>query len=191
MVVVALSGPSTSGKSTLAEHLAAHFSCSIVALDRFFKDRNAVAQVDILGERQPNRETPESLKWEPFLEALRAAGSQPLVLVDGFILFANAEVAELCDALITLKFEPPDYSIALNRRLTRNPRAFPPNKRSPQVIAAYFEKVIWPEAMGHPEYYDPVGWVKPRLSMRATGDLETIKVRAVQFIEEVLSGQRV
>jgi hypothetical protein len=113
------------------------------------------------------------------------------VLVDGFILFAHSEVAELCDALITLKFEPSDYAIALDRRLRRPPHSFPPRKRSPEVMTAYFETVVWVEAMQHPEHYDLPGWTKPRLLMRATNDLETIKAEAVRFIEEVLASQNV
>jgi hypothetical protein len=196
MVVIAISGASTSGKSTLTQWLSKQYPCVVVQLDRFFLFPSQMPRVRVKDRFFPNWEVFESLDWEPFLAQLRAAQSAPIVIVEGFILFAHPQVAQLCDALITLQFDESECEIARSRRVRREQRAeVPLNYReqpfasNAHFLANYFDNIVWAEMLKHPEYIDPVGWNKPRLALRATDKIERIRSKAKEFVDSILNGR--
>jgi hypothetical protein len=193
MVVIAIAGASTSGKTTLTEWISSQHKCSVVELDRYFLHPAEMPHVLIAGQEYGNWETPESVAWDLFFQDFDAVRRQPLVIVEGFILFGHPGTAPLCDALITLKYEPSEMEIALGRRLRRgfgeappaNYRDAPTESRA-HFAAHYFERVAWPAMVGHPEYTDPPGWRKPRLALRATDDIAANRAAAGAFVSAVL-----
>jgi uridine kinase len=145
----------------------------------------------------PNWEVFESLDWDLFLTDLSSARASPLTIVEGFILFAHPRVQKLCDILITLKFDDSEFSIAMERRLRRDQgENVPPNYREEPLaskshfLANYFEQIIWPEMIKHPEYIDPIGWKKPKLVLKATDEITAIQVQAEEFLHEALKKPR-
>jgi adenylate kinase family enzyme len=193
MVVIAIAGPSTSGKTTLTDWLCTEYSCTLVELDAYFLRPFQMPRV-LLGDRNiPNWDVPQSLAWAPFLEALTKARNDPIVIVEGFILFADPAVAPLCDALITLKFDPAEKEVAMERRVRRETGRAPPSnyRETPfasraHLQASYFESVVWPEMMNHPEYTDPPDWCKPRLVLSATADIEGNMAAVADFLKGIL-----
>jgi adenylate kinase family enzyme len=195
MVVIAISGASTSGKSTLTEWLWRKYSCVVVQLDRFFRKPMEMPRIHIKDREFSNWETFESLNWEPFLEQLTEAQSNPIVIVEGFILFAHPQVAQLCDVLITLKFDESEMEIARSRRIQRDHHERVPvdYREKPfasrtHFLANYFDQVIWAEMLKHPEYIDPVGWNKPRLVLKATDEKTLIQEQTKAFLDRILNG---
>jgi hypothetical protein len=146
-------------------------------------------------EEEANWELLESLHWDHFLTSLSSAKSSPLVIVEGFILFAHEDVAPQCDALITIKYDEFELPVALDRRVMRAFGVHPPPdyreklyESGAHFLSMFFETVIWPAAWAHPEYIDPPGWDRPRLVLRATGSLKQNKDEALRFVRECFPG---
>jgi hypothetical protein len=99
------------------------------------------------------------------------ASSPRLVIIEGFILFADPRVIEIADALILVTFDLSEKAIATDRRVSRvfrssNPESIDPRKRKQaEFLGWYFEDVVWTEAVKHPEYILPPGWNKPTLKV--------------------------
>jgi adenylate kinase family enzyme len=194
MVVIAISGPSATGKSTLATWLAAQYSCKVVELDRYFTLPSGMPTITVADREVANWEVPESIEWEYFIPDLLKARKAPVTIVEGFILFGSPEVAALCDILVVLTFDESEYEIALKRRLTRcSDEPLPANYREDPLAselhfqANYFEQVVWAETLKHPEYRDPVGWKKPRLVLKATDEIETIQKQTLEFVQRSMA----
>jgi uridine kinase len=197
MVVIAISGASTSGKSILAQWISECYSCKIIELDAYFFHPSEMPTVSVADREVANWEVPKSLDWDPFIERLSAARQSPLTIVEGFILFADPRVASLCDIAIVLTYDESEFEIALSRRLLRDsgntvPADYRENplESKAHFNANYFEQVIWAEMLKHPEYIDPPRWNKPRLVHRATDDIEAIRQRTKAFLDPLLEKKR-
>jgi hypothetical protein len=95
--------------------------------------------------------------------------------------------------MITLTYDDPEMEVAMARRLKRDAlRPIPPDyKENPSKtmahqLANYFEQVIWAEAVKRTEYVNPADWQKPKLALKATGDLEKNQAEALAFIQGFL-----
>lgn len=116
--IIGIAGPSGAGKTTLAEHIVAHYpAVTHIKLDGFFK---TLEEFPMYG-RWRNREVPENLYWDDFYEALRSLkngratefpvyskkadsriGKQiinpsEIILVEGYLLYFDPRVRNLID----------------------------------------------------------------------------------------------
>jgi hypothetical protein len=194
MVVIAIAGASTSGKSILSKWISKHYPCNVIGLDSYFIHPSEMPRVCVAGRQVANWDLPQSLNWDLFIEDLSAAQKSPLTIVEGFILFADRRVAPLCDILIVLTYDESEFEIALSRRVRRAtkkdvPLDYRKNPLNSQAhfLANQFEQVVWAEMLKHPAYSDPIQWNKPRLVLRATDDIESIHRQAKRFLDALLA----
>lgn len=151
-LLIGLAGPSGSGKSTLMERAQRELGdVELIKLDKFYKDSRDCPPVG----RWLNWETPESLHWDELVRVLqelkagrpvkmpeyskplsqrtgsRIAKPAPVILVEGFLLFADARVRELLDRCFYLDVP---WEVQVQRRLARQP----------DVDQEYMRKVVRP-----------------------------------------------
>ncbi len=152
-VLIGLAGPSASGKSTLARWAQAELNyLEVVKLDAFF--REAVEFPMVGGWR--NWELPENIRCDELCQCLselragreaevpiyskpegrrtgsRVAQPAPIVLVEGFLLYAEPRVRDLLDCRVYL-----ETSVVAQRRRReeRDPAGFD---------GEYFDQVVAP-----------------------------------------------
>jgi len=174
VIVVGISGPSRSGKSTLSKSLAGHFGPArsrIVHLDRYFditaggvglpfmpessELEEMLSTVGIDGRGGGNFDSPGSIAHEKALAECRESmtaltdkgtATAPAVLfVDGFMAFFDPALVELMDVRLWIEL---GFEEARTRRMSTKP-----------LPAEYFDKCLWPN---HLEYRrkcleEPVG----------------------------------
>jgi uridine kinase len=166
-VVVGISGPSGSGKSSIAEQLSFQFVRShVISLDSFFRTD--------LGERE-SWDSPECIDF-PALEAEmeRCAQTYQTVLVEGFVLFHSSKVQELVDKAVILRCSK---EVAMARRLHRDRLAV----NDPANTTEYFEKHVWP---AHEAYETECKVnVAQQLNIDAALPLKTLLQQIKTFIE--------
>jgi hypothetical protein len=103
--------------------------------------------------------------------------------------------AELCDVVITVKFDESDIKIARKRRIKlefveKVPANYreKPNQTFAHLLANYFDQVTWEAVLKHREYIDPVCWDKPRLVQRAINEIKALQESAKQFLVLIQNG---
>lgn len=151
---IAVAGPSGAGKSLFCRILQSRYSnISRLKLDDFFKDIEDVPTID----NCINWDHPDSLKWEPMIEAAKdlKAGQHAIVphysrmdnrqvgekcvfpaevmLFDGFMTLVNPELRELID--LKLYFDLSEDSQIKRRKM-----------RQPWVKEDYLYKIMLPAA---------------------------------------------
>jgi uridine kinase len=158
-VLIGLAGPSASGKSTLARRAVVEWErlgCEVVKLDKFYKDAKEFPLVGVWR----NWEVPENIKWNELVAALeglqagrpvevptyskplgrqtgvRVAQPAKVVLVEGFLLLAEPQVAQLLDYCVYIRVTP---EVQLARRL----------QRDPALDLEYFKQVVQPAYARH------------------------------------------
>ncbi len=147
-LVVVVSGCSGSGKTSLAEALAAQFGRSIMLSQDAFYVRDAPSDA---------WESPSSFDWDALVaEVQRCAAVYRVVVVEGFCVLSDERVAALSDVVV--RIECP-MELALQRRLARDREAGP---NDPANSRHYFETTVWP---AHNRYVAAT-------EVRATGAVE-------------------
>jgi len=140
-----ISGPTRSGKSDLANRIAAHYDLPwflVLHQDKFWKPIHA--RPVIPQSRRKNMESPESVDWQRLNLALKKARESaqhegyPLVIVEGFLLFTNTSVVESLDLKIFLTI--PKQTCFERRNATKWAH---PNE---------FKTLIWPEYVKHNQH---------------------------------------
>ena len=112
-MLIGISGPSCSGKSTLARIIAEMLDAPVLHLDRYFIEDAPRPIVN----GHPSFERPEQYDGAAlFKDAMHAFGDSPLVVVEGFLLFAYPRFELACGQMIHL--DVPHHVLA-ERRLAR------------------------------------------------------------------------
>lgn len=202
-LVIAVCGPSTSGKSTTAKQILEKYEkhkdqIEIMTMDHFFDFDNA-GKINIYGKDFTDLDSPKSYKWNDFFKSI-SENNSPILLIDGFILFADKRSKDLFDACIVIEYNiDTDYEIALDRRIHRRPSDKEkiiekdylqnPHKKSINQDCTYFHEVVWPEMINHPEYRKPQNWGKPILTLSATNDLQENVTLAYNFIKPLIDSK--
>ncbi|XP_020278743.1 nicotinamide riboside kinase 2 [Pseudomyrmex gracilis] len=144
-LIVGISGATCSGKSTLANRIGNNFPGSItVRQDDYFLPPDDPRHIKIPELNHMNWDLITSLDMERMrfdimkiirTREKRATDSRKTVLIlDGFLLFKDKTIADLCD----LK-----YFLTLTKEQCwerRKNRAY-----DPPDVPGYFDKVVWPE----------------------------------------------
>ena len=141
-LIIGIAGGSGSGKSTVARNVAKALSTSSVAfidMDGYYRN---VAHVPLEERRLINWDHPDAFDWDLLLEQLGALvngrsiekpvydfvshtrsvqtvriNAAEVVVIDGFLLFVDERVRELCDVKV---FVDADADIRLIRRIRRD-----------------------------------------------------------------------
>jgi uridine kinase/predicted MPP superfamily phosphohydrolase len=171
-LLVAIAGPSASGKSLLAHRWQAaegKENCALLSLDSYYRDQSTLSP----GERaRVNYDEPSALDHELLLEHLQllSAGhpvqmpvydfathtraeettlfpARPLILVEGLFALAFPEVRMLCARKIYVHL---DKETCLHRRIERDTRE---RQRSPEEIRARYQQWVEPSL---------TQWVEPQ-----------------------------
>ena len=145
MVVLAISGPSGTGKSTLASVLRCclateGMSVAVVGQDAFF-----IGPKPSSYWTQAPKESPDTLEMPAVRTAVRAASEDAatdVVLVEGFLLLQDEPIMSCVDAVIFLTSDP---STCLARRLARSVRT----PHESEGLRVYFKKHVWPGYLKH------------------------------------------
>lgn len=194
-MIIGISGPSTSGKSTIADFLKQNLDAEVFYLDEYFA-MLSLPRSEMYGQEIGDWDKPESIDWELFMNDLNACNSS-LVIIEGFILFGNQSMHSRIDALINIEFEESDFPIALQRRIQRGfheevPEDWEQNPTGNKVnfSCAYFKNIAWKRAFEHPEYRKPVDWNRPTLTLSATADINDNCKRALEFARDLIRPQK-
>lgn len=176
LLFVGVSGPSSSGKSTVAKALHSVLpSLTLIHLDDFYVPNEKIPMHHTLNEQ--NWDSPDAIDWTQFreyldkvrdtngaalpveslelradlsispddqkqlaAECLKTLAHRHVVLVDGFLLFHDDDIANLFD--VKLYFQAP-YEVLKARREAR---------KGYNTVAGfwvdppgYFDKIVWPE----------------------------------------------
>ncbi|XP_029162145.1 nicotinamide riboside kinase 1 [Nylanderia fulva] len=145
-LVIGISGATCSGKSTLANKIRDSFSGSImVHQDDYFLPSSDPRHVkiqelnhlnwDLITSLDMQRMHSDVLKILQSCEKKDAMASKKTILIlDGFLLFQNEDITNLCDLkyFLTLSKEQ-----CWERRKNRT--------YDPPDVPGYFDKVVWPE----------------------------------------------
>lgn len=193
-LIIAVCGPSTSGKSTLVYEIMEKYEDQIdcVAMEYFFDTTNG-PHIDLYGKDYLNLDLKESIKWDDFYRSI-SENDSPILLIDGFILFADKRSFDIVDVCIAIEYNiETDFEIALDRRINRYPwrkkleidknYLQDPNKNHVNQHCTYFHEVVWPEMVNHPEYRKPQNWEKPILTLSATDDLQKNIALSLDFLK--------
>ncbi len=136
--VIGISGPSASGKTTLAERLQQELPKSaILSLDRYTIPRNVTIfhHPNDSNTVYQNWETVETHDFDLLLEdviKLKQSGEYSYLIVEGFLLFADSILIPHFDVLIFFDFE--DWKELAKRRV----------KRSYGFTMDMYEHLVWP-----------------------------------------------
>jgi uridine kinase len=124
IIVIGIAGPTNAGKSTLAKIIHETLSCKspILCQDDFARNRIPVQESDtahdylVNGELKSmgpcgwkNWECLETISTEDFITAIQEARVEasfvgdPVLIVEGFLLFADSKVTELIDLRLFLE----------------------------------------------------------------------------------------
>ena len=198
-MIIAFSGPSTSGKSSLIDELletqlqSKYDSIEVVAMERFFKQSYNAPKIEMGVNSLTNLYLKESIKWNSFFKHISKIDS-PILFIDGFILFADERSHDIVDVCVSFEYNTEtDFEIALDRRVHR----YGMNKNIPipkdylekatenrfNMHCAYFHEAVWPEMVRHPEYRTPQNWEKPLLILSATNDFHDNVNKAFNFLQ--------
>jgi len=188
VIIIGISGPSTSGKSTISKVLSSELSCKVICTDFYFKVNSELPRIEIKGQMCLNFDSPDSIEWNYLLEEIEKHKEDPYLILEGFILFANPEIEKIVDILISIDFKADDFQIALERRLNRRGSSVPadylddPFKNEYNYLAYYFQEIVWKNYANNPHYITPLTWSKPILKLSATDEIEENIGLSLSFI---------
>ncbi|KAK8871520.1 hypothetical protein M9Y10_007249 [Tritrichomonas musculus] len=99
-LVIGICGPSTSGKSTIIEEIMTIYEkydeqFSVIPMEKYFRKYKA-RKTEIFGKKFTNLDLKKSIDWKLFFKAI-ARDNSPILIIDGFILFADPRSADLVD----------------------------------------------------------------------------------------------
>lgn len=190
--VLCVSGISTTGKSTIADHLSKKYGFDVISFDSYFKSPDVIPKFEIDGQNVINWDLPDSIDWEYLFQDLRNLDPNKLYIFDSFIPFSNPQIECIVDALINLEFKQDDFDVAIKRRVERGfheevPPDYESSPTASQVnfCAYYFKHIVWPEAFKHPEYRLPIPWTKPIIRLNALSPLQENIDAADKFVDSL------
>lgn len=200
--IIGVSGPTTSGKSTISEALQKKYNCKIICVDSYFKINVDLPKEEINGRTVLNFDSPDSVEWNYFIEdiqkeinKMKQTKTTNYLIVEGFLLFGTNEIKEMVDMLITVEFNvDTDEDIAFHRRLNRLnekneeeevPEEYMENPEKNRIAytAFYFKSIAWKKVKENQPYVCPDDWTKPLLKLSATADINENIEKSVEFIE--------
>ncbi|KAJ6252470.1 hypothetical protein M0813_14148 [Anaeramoeba flamelloides] len=163
--VLAISGSTCSGKTTLAKmlHKLLKLELPMISQDSFWCGIENVPLKKTKRGIYKNCECPENVLWKPFYERIydykfKKKSNDPLVLVEGFLLFEEPKVTQLYDR--ALYIETP-LDVAWKRRVQRNidiPTDYFFEKDlvgKKEWLREYWEEIVIPESqkyVGHKKF---------------------------------------
>jgi uridine kinase len=147
-LVIGITGPSGSGKSSLAKRLAQSLRAALFPEDPKFFLASASASYE---HRDPVSETPSHVDWDAYVVSLRSKiQEENSMVVDHFLLLQDDRVVEELDVLLFL--DPGSDDDARNRcrerRVNRNPHRPPEEERH---LRRYYDNHVWPSYQVHGE----------------------------------------
>jgi uridine kinase len=168
--VVAVSGCSGSGKTSLAEAVAARFvRGKCVSLDAFYRRD--------LGP-QESWESPDSIAWDALLaEVERCAALYRVVVLEGFCVLHDPRVAARADLVVRLECSREE---AMRRRVARDAAA-----EDLDNTREYYERAVWP---AHLEYTRRTADVAAHVTVIAEAPLAESVSLVVRAIVEKQGG---
>ena len=122
VIVIGISGPTTSGKSTISEKLQQKFNCKIICVDNYFKINSEMPKVEINGLTILDFDDKDAIEWNYLIEDIEKEKikSKDFLIVEGFLLFGDPKIYDIIDILINISFDTEkDEEIAFKRRLNR------------------------------------------------------------------------
>jgi uridine kinase len=161
--IIGIAGPSSSGKSELARHVAQSLpGTAIISLDSYYR---GMEEIPLEARKQVNFDHPDALDWELLQQHLQAMANgqaidEPVysfadyarttesrriepgefVIVEGlFVLYWP----QLRDILETKVYVETDPDVCFNRRLTRDVAE---RGRTPQSVCEQYERTVRPSA---------------------------------------------
>lgn len=164
VTVIGISGPTRSGKSTLAQSLSTLLCAKIIHQDDFLNP--------IITHGYKNYDTDDAIDWPEFFstvskainEAAKVTHSKYLI-VEGFRIYSKSIGLSLFDCKIFLEL---DASTAYSRRATTKP-----------ILQSHFNKYVWP---AHQQYIDVCSRLPDLYVISATATTELIHDLAVGCI---------
>ncbi len=170
--VVFITGPSGSGKSSLAEALSFRFPRSIVvSQDSFYRRDLGVGE---------SFEDSSSFDWSALrAEVSRARLSHSLVLLEGLCLLHGLAQHET-DAVVLLEC---DRDLALRRRLARDAEI--PKQDASANSETYFDQHVWP---AHLKYLQHIcdNKIRVDLLLSASASLKDLVEKAEKKLRQMM-----
>ena len=146
--VLAVSGPSGTGKTTLADGLHRRLSANGMNVKVIHQDSYFIGEKPKSYWTQAPKESPDTVDM-PALRAAVAEASDDeehdLFILEGFLLLQDAALMELTDAVL---FLTGDQQTCLARRLARSVRS----EHEMEGLRIYYGKHVWP---GYLKYTEP------------------------------------
>ncbi len=164
-LLIAVAGPSCSGKSTLARRLAADLGGVVLPVDAYYKDLSHLPPEE---RAQVNFDSPEAIDREALAEAVRRlAGGQPIerpvydfrthtrtdrrervpaapvIVLEGLFALCWEEIRELCHLRVFVELED---RLCLERRLRRDTAE---RGRTAESVIRQYEESVRPMAERH------------------------------------------
>ena len=145
MVVLAISGPSGTGKSTIASILHCCLATEGMTVAMIGQDAYFIGPKPQSYWTQAPKESPDTVEMPALRTAVRAASEDAatdVVLVEGFLLLQDAPIMSCVDAVLFLTSDP---TTCLARRLARSVRT----PHESEGLRVYYKKHVWPGYLKH------------------------------------------
>ena len=129
VIVIGITGPTTSGKSTISQELQKILGCQILCVDGYFKINMFLPKVEINGHTILDFDDKDSVDWPLFIEDIESeidkakCQKKEYLIIEGFLLFGDPKIFDFIDILITINFNvKTDQELAFKRRINRYKR---------------------------------------------------------------------
>lgn len=192
-LIIGISGPTTSGKSTISESIANDLHCPILCTDDYFKVNPEMPKTYFGDIEVINFDKVESIDWNMLIEDIKTRyENEKYLILEGFILFGHPDIQDYVKMLIKIDYNDDDMEIALNRRLTRNGYKniedceSNPYETREKFCNFYFRKIAWPQRKENAKFLIPSNWKKPVLELSAIDNLEANIEKSRQFVSQNL-----
>lgn len=188
---IGLTGISTCGKSTISRAIQEEFKCPLFEIDEFYKGRG-LPMCKFHGKFVENWDDPQAILWDKYYNAISSDNSN-LSLIDCFQIRYDKRIENLVTAIIQFNYGENDLPTAVYRRVMRLAGVPPPENYHDldpfedglAYEALYFEDIVWPIAINHPEYWKFDKTSKPILFLNATDPLENNIQLAKDFVHKL------
>jgi uridine kinase len=168
VLVVAVSGPSRSGKSRLSRFLAESLTgaVTVISQDDFWFQP---CEVIVNGKPQMSEEDPQCTGWDKLVGAVEAAredlqrsGGGGFLVVEGFTVLSDQRLVDACDVIFHLDLSKEE--VIARRSAPATPTCPNPHPKS----LAYCEEILWPTHEAYEETVQVLGSGVRRLDVSST-----------------------